>query len=128
MIVVDTSALIAICLDETAADACAAALDRETSILISAGTLAEALIVAASRGVDQELDRLLVGLPIAVIPVTAETARRAGAAYRRWGKGRHPASLNLGDCFAYALAAERGCPLLFIGNDFTRTDIVSAIA
>ncbi len=61
------------------------------------------------------------------IDVDAQTAAYVAASYRRWGKGIHPARLNLGDCFAYALAAERGCPLLFIGNDFSQTDIESVL-
>ncbi|MFC0288792.1 type II toxin-antitoxin system VapC family toxin [Kaistia hirudinis] len=128
MIVVDTSALMAICLGEPEGPACMQALQSASSLLISAGTLSEAMIVADGRGQFDALEALLEGLGPSIIPVTAETALRVRAAYRRWGKGRHPASLNLGDCFAYALAAERGCPLLFIGNDFARTDIVSAIA
>ena len=59
--------------------------------------------------------------------MTAATSNRVAAAYDRWGKGVHPARLNLGDCFAYALAEERGCPLLFVGEDFSRTDIASCL-
>jgi ribonuclease VapC len=62
-----------------------------------------------------------------VAPVTGATARLAGEAYGRWGKGIHPAGLNYGDCFSYALAKERDWPLLFIGDDFSRTDILSAL-
>lgn len=56
--------------------------------------------------------------------MTAATADQVADAYRQWGKGNHPASLNFGDCFAYALAKELGCPLLFVGNDFARTDVM----
>jgi len=59
--------------------------------------------------------------------VTEETAERAAAAYARWGKGNHPAGLNFGDCFAYALAEQMNCPLLFVGDDFSKTDIVPAL-
>ena len=70
---------------------------------------------------------LVEGLGLVVSPVTSVSAKRIARAYRQGGKGFHPASLNFGDCFAYELAASRGCPLLFIGNDFSRTDIVSAL-
>jgi len=62
-----------------------------------------------------------------VVPVTAKVAYQVAAAYRRWGKGVHPASLNYGDCFAYALARERNLPLLYIGQDFAQTDVQSAL-
>jgi ribonuclease VapC len=91
--------------------------------LISAGTLAEALIVAGVRGVEDEMLRLIDELSIQVVPVTRAGAVGAANAYARWGKGRHPAALNFGDCLSYALAAERGCPLLYVGNDFARTDV-----
>lgn len=64
---------------------------------------------------------------VEVVPVTAATAARVAEAYARWGKGRHPAGLNLGDCFAYALAREAGCPLLYVGQDFAQTDLPAAI-
>ena len=87
----------------------------------------EARIVAARRGVSEELNRLLVGLPFEVAPVTEASANRAADAYRRWGKGFHPARLNFGDCFAYELARSRDCALLYVGDDFTRTDVQGAI-
>jgi ribonuclease VapC len=117
VIAVDTSALMAIVLDEPAADACMSVLDVESQVLISAGTVAEALIVAARRKVGQEMAQLIDGLGLSVIAVTEATARRMAAAYDRWGKGVHPARLNLGDCFAYEVAKEHACPLLFIGKD-----------
>ncbi len=104
MIVVDTSALIAIVLREERRVPCMQVLATATDVLISAGTLAEALVVAAMRGVRDELEELLQGLPLTVVPVTPDTSRRVADAYARWGKGVHPAALNLGDCFAYALA------------------------
>ncbi len=73
------------------------------------------------------LDSLLAQMRVEVAPVTVETARHAREAWRVFGKGRHPAGLNLGDCFAYALAKERGEPLLFKGGDFARTDITPAL-
>jgi ribonuclease VapC len=127
MIVVDTSALMAILLDEPQAEACIAALATDDAILISAGTVAEAMIVARRRGVGEEMARLIEHLGFEVVPVTAATARAVADAYGRWGKGVHPAGLDFGDCFACALAADRGCQLLFVGEDFARTDIRSAL-
>jgi ribonuclease VapC len=127
MIVVDTSALMAIVLDEPDADACAAALEREADILISGGTVAEALVVSARRGVGADMARLIDGLGFEIGPVTLISARNVADAYETWGKGLHPAGLNFGDCFAYALAKERGCALLYIGTDFSKTDVTSAL-
>lgn len=127
MIVIDTSALIAILLAEPDADACADALQTGEALLISAGTLAEARIVAARRDRATEMEQLVEGLGLDVVPVAAATADRIAAAYRRWGKGNHAAALNFGDCFAYAVATERDCPLLYVGDDFTRTDVKSAL-
>ncbi|HMN81534.1 MAG TPA: type II toxin-antitoxin system VapC family toxin [Burkholderiaceae bacterium] len=123
MIAVDTSALMAIVLNEPQADACAAALESEDRLLISAGTVAEALIVAARRNVAEEMDRLIDGLSFEVVSVTPASARRVAAAYQRWGKGLHPAALNFGDCFAYEAAIEHGCRLLYVGEDFAKTDV-----
>lgn len=127
MIAVDTSALMAILLGEPAAEACAAALESEDALLISAGTVAEALIVAGRRNVASEMERLIDGLGFEVVAVTAASARRIAAAYAAWGKGAHPAGLNFGDCFAYAVATEHGCPLLFVGDDFARTDVAPVL-
>ncbi len=126
MIVIDTSALMAILLDEPAADHCIHILSTDTPLAISAGTLAEAQIVAARRGGRAALDRLIARLRPEVVSVTAADARRVGDAYERWGKGIDPAGLNFGDCFAYALAIARACPLLFVGNDFSQTDVIVA--
>lgn len=128
MIAVDTSALMAILLDEPEADACVAVLEAEENILISAGTLAEALIVAERRNVGDELRRLVEGLAFEVVVLTPAGARRVADAYARWGKGAHPAALNFGDCFAYEVAKEHGCRLLFVGDDFSRTDLEPAVA
>lgn len=122
MIVVDTSALMAIVLNEAEADACAAALVAEDRLLISAGTLAEALIVAARRDVGDQMQRLVDGLGFEVVDVTPAAARRIAEAYARWGKGVHPAGLNFGDCFAYEAAKTNGRRLLHVGDDFARTD------
>lgn len=126
MIAVDTSALMAIILDELQADACIAALEAADEILISAGTVGECLIVATRRGVGDEMTSLVDDLGLNVIPVTQASARRIAQVYSRWGKGVHPAGLNLGDCFSYDVAREHGCALLYVGDDFARTDIVRA--
>lgn len=127
MIAVDTSALMAIVLNEREADSCIAALEAEDDLLISAGTIAEALIVAARRKVADEMEELIDGLGFQVINVTPASARRIAQAYERWGKGAHAAALNFGDCFAYEVAKEHGCRLLYVGEDFQRTDIERAL-
>jgi ribonuclease VapC len=127
VIAVDTSALMAIVLGEAGADACIGVLETEAEILISAGTVAEALIVASRRNVGEEMARLIDGLGFEIVSVTPAAARRIAAAYVRWGRGAHPASLNFGDCFSYALAREQSCPLLYVGGDFARTDLESAL-
>lgn len=128
MIAVDTSALMAIVLDEAAADACVEALTSHDRLLISASTVAETMIVASRRGLGEEMERLLDQLGFEVVPVTSAVARAVARSYGRWGKGVHRAGLNFGDCFAYALATEHGCPLLYVGDDFARTDVESALA
>jgi ribonuclease VapC len=123
LIAVDTSALMAIILGEAEADACVKALEAETDVLISAGTVAEAIIVAARRNVAQEMENLIDGLGFDVVTVTAASARGVAQAHQRWGKGIHPAGLNFGDCFAYEVAKAHSCPLLFVGDDFMKTDL-----
>jgi 2'-5' RNA ligase len=127
MIAVDTSAIMAIVLDEPEADACIAALETEEEALISAGTMAEILIVAARRKVSGEVTRLLTELGLTIVTVTSAVAVRVSDAYAQWGKGVHAAGLNFGDCFAYEVAKEHHCPLLYIGDDFSRTDIQSVL-
>jgi ribonuclease VapC len=123
MIAIDTSALMAIVLGEAEADACIKVLEVETEVLISGATVAEALIVAARRKVAAEVAKLIDGLAMEVITVTPASARRVAAAYKTWGKGIHPADLNFGDCFSYEVAREHSCRLLFVGEDFSRTDL-----
>jgi ribonuclease VapC len=127
MIAVDTSALMAIVLNDTEADACIAVLEREDDLLISAGTVAEALIVSTRRNVGAELASLIDGLGFEIVTVTPASARRIAQAYGRWGKGVSPAALNFGDCFAYEVAKEHGCRLLYVGDDFARTDVEGAL-
>ena len=127
MIAVDTSALMAIVRGEPQADVCIAALDAEDEILISAGTLAEALIVSARRNLGVEMARLVDELGFEIVPVTPASARRIAQAYEHWGRGMHPAALNFGDCFAYEVAKEHACRLLYVGDDFAQTDIEGAL-
>lgn len=127
MIAVDTSALMAIVLNESEADACITALEAEERVLLSAGTLAEVLIVAARRNIVEELSSLIDGLGFEIVSVTPASARRIAQAYQQWGKGVHPAGLNFGDCFAYDVAKAHGCGLLYVGGDFAKTDIASVL-
>jgi ribonuclease VapC len=127
MIAVDTSALMAILLDEPQAEACMSTLAAADRLLISAGTVAEALVVAGRRNLAEGMTELITGLDFEVVSLTTQSAHRVAAVYELWGKGIHPAALNLGDCFAYVTAAAHDCPLLYVGNDFSRTDIRSAL-
>ena len=127
MIVVDTSAIFAVLYDEERGPACATALAAHQRLLISAGTLTEAYVVAARKGVIQALEKFLANITLEVIPVDADFAALAGQSYVRYGRGLHAASLNFGDTFAYVLAKQRACPLLFIGDDFSLTDVTPAL-
>ena len=124
--VLDTSALVALLLDEPEAEEFRAAVEEDTTRLVSAATLLEtALIIESRKGEPggRELDFLIQKAEIVVVAVDAEHVSEARRAYRRFGKGRHAAGLNFGDVFAYALARTSGEPLLFKGDDFARTDI-----
>lgn len=127
MIAIDTSALIAIVGREPTAEACFDRLMEERTLLISAGTLAETMIVAGRRNLDGEINRLVRDIQWDVVPVTLETVQGVAQAYATWGKGVHAAKLNLGDCFAYEVAQRYDCPLLYVGDDFSKTDIKSAL-
>jgi len=107
----------------------AAALEQDTHRIISAATLLEAGLVIEARygaGGGRELDLLVAKAGLVIEPVTAEQADLAREAWRRFGKGRHTAGLNFGDCFSYALARTSGEPLLFKGDDFSQTDVAIA--
>lgn len=127
MIVVDTSALLAVVLREPGVERIEALIESRPSFAISAGTLHEALIVAAAKGVAAELDLLLQAVDPVVEPVDERLARAAAQGYARWGKGYHSAGLNLADCHAHTLATDRKAALLFVGNDFTKTDVEPAL-
>jgi ribonuclease VapC len=126
VIVVDSSALMAIVLRESEASRCRDALLRVEGVSISAATLAETLIVALGKNVRQEIEDWMGVLDIQVEPVTEPLALAAAEAFRVWGKGRHPAGLNYGDCFSYALAKSLNRPLLYVGADFSLTDVKGA--
>jgi len=128
--IIDTSALLAILRDEPEAASCAEAIADAATSRISAGNFLETAIVTdASRDpiASRRLDDLLKVADIAIEPVTAEQARLGREAYRDFGKGSgHPAQLNFGDCFAYALAKVTGESLLFKGDDLAQTDVTPA--
>ncbi len=127
--IVDTSAIIAILQGEREAAAMAEALDQAPICRISAVDYVEAGVVTDGNRnpiLSRRLDDLLRDAEIQVEPVTPKQAEIARYAYRDFGKGRHKAGLNLGDCFAYALAKDTGEPLLFKGSDFGHTDIEAA--
>jgi ribonuclease VapC len=128
-VIVDTSAIIAILRDEKEAPAMAEAMDQEPSCRVSAVSYVEAAVVVdGSRDpvASRRFDDFLREAEILIEPVTAQQAKIAREAYRDFGKGRHRAGLNFGDCFAYALAKVTGEPLLFIGDDFCHTDVDAA--
>ena len=127
--VLDTSALLALLLDEAEAEDFRVALEDDTTRLVSAATLLETAIVIETRKGEpggRELDALIHKAEVTVVAVDAEHVSEARRAYRRFGRGRHPAALNFGDVFAYALARTSGEPLLFKGDDFSQTDIAIA--
>ena len=130
--IADSSAIVAIVQYEPAAVACARAIQVAEVRRISAANLLEAAIVVDSRRdpvASRRLDDLLAEAEFVVESVTAEQVRIAREAYRDFGKGSgHPAQLNFGDCFAYALARATGEPLLYVGDDFGHTDVRSALA
>jgi ribonuclease VapC len=124
--VVDTSALAAILFAEEGYEDLVERLDSVERLLLSAASLVELSIVVESRKGEEgarQVDLLLYRTQIEVVPVDVEQAEIAREAWRRFGKGRHPASLNFGDCFSYALAKQTGLPLLFKGADFSLTDL-----
>ena len=124
--VLDTSALLAMLLDEPEAEVFRGALEDDPTRLLSAATLLEtAVVIEARKGeaAGRELDLFIHKAEITVVPVESDQVLEARRAWRRFGKGRHPAGLNFGDVFAYALARTAGEPLLFKGDDFARTDI-----
>ena len=128
VIVLGTSAILAILQPEDEASAFRNLITESDGALVSAGNAVELTAVASGRDDLFDTAREFLKEPyIAIEPVDAEQADIAAKAYRRYGKGPHPAGLNLGDTFAYAIAHRRGVPLLFKGDDFVQTDVESAV-
>ena len=130
VMVLDTSAIMSILRQEDDAEQIAACVARASSVCISAVTRLEAFTVAMARGEigSQKLAELLDQLSPQVIAFDEVQSSLAVTAVKAFGKGHHPARLNFGDCCAYALAKSLNLPLLYKGNDFAQTDIVSALA
>lgn len=127
--VADTSALIAILIGEPERPLFAELIQRHSPVLVSTATAVELLIVALGKGetICQDAIAMLDDPTINLVELDYQQVLAAGEANRRYGKGRHPAGLNFGDTFAYALASVRSLPLLFKGNDFVRTDVAPAV-
>ena len=127
--IVDSSALLVVLNREPDAGRYEARMLSASSCRMSAANMLEVTMVVEGRGgptAGLELDRFLERLGVDVVPVTLEQLASARYAWRRFGRGNHPAALNFGDCFAYALAEVSREPLLFKGDDFARTDIAAA--
>ena len=127
--IVDSSAVLAVLYREPDAERYERAIAESPNCRMSVANMLEASIVLEGRGgaaAGHELDVFLESAAIELAPVTVEHAEAARRAWRRFGKGNHPAALNYGDCFAYALANVAGAPLLFKGEDFSQTDIEAA--
>jgi ribonuclease VapC len=128
--VIDSSALVALLLAEPETEAFVSAIAAASDRLLSTASYLETAIVMTARLGPQgqeKLDSLLAGLSIVLVPFTSEQARLAVTAFRRYGRGRHPAGLNYGDCFTYALTKLTGDRVLFKGNDFSHTDLAAAV-
>ena len=128
--IVDASALLSLVFEEPDAGRVEEAIVAAERIGIGAPTLTEIGIVLANRlgsGSEPLLARLVEGIDLVVVPFTAAHGRAAREAYLRYGRGRHRASLNFGDCLTYAVAKLAAEPLLFVGGDFSETDLESAL-
>jgi ribonuclease VapC len=127
--IIDTSALVAILDQQPEAERIARTLAATPERMLSAANLLEVgIVMQAWRGDDgaRDVDLLLAKLRVEIVPFTARQAEIARKAFRRYGRGRHDAKLNFGDCFAYALAKDAAAPLLFKGDDFGQTDVLAA--
>ncbi len=128
--IVDSSAVVSVVLDEPNGEVLALTVSQAQRPRMSAANWLEAAMVIDSRGgslLARRFDEVIEGLGLEVVPVTLEQAQLARRAHQEYGRGNHPAKLNYGDCFAYALAKVTGEPLLFKGNDFSQTDIPPAL-
>ena len=127
--IIDTSAILSILFEEPDRAVFAQKIEDTSPRLMSTATLLEATMVVEGRGgasAGAHLESFIRSAEIEIVPLTLEQAEAARVAWRRFGKGNHPARLNFGDCFSYALARTTGEPLLFKGNDFAQTDIEPA--
>lgn len=127
--VIDTSAVVAIMQHEDGYELLISRMGEADIRELSAASYLEASMVLIARRDDSaeaDLDQMLYEAKVAIIPVSVAVAKIAREAFRRFGKGRHPAGLNFGDCFSYALAKAHNLPLLFKGNDFSQTDVLKA--
>ena len=127
-LVVDTSAVLACCLGVADYEQFESVLTRGAQLVMSAPTRLELGMVALNRNIQARVDEALQTYQFQIEPFTPSQATLALAAFTQYGKGRHPAALNFGNCCAYALAKSRSLPLLYKGNDFAQTDIASALA
>ncbi len=129
VIAIDTSALIAVILDEPDASSIMSVIAAQDRVLLTAANWLETQIVVSVRARERlgTLHALMDAIPHEIVPVTAALADATFIAFTRYGKGQHPAALNFGDCFSYALARVRAIPLLFKGDDFSRTDVQTAV-
>lgn len=131
MMFVDASAIVAILVSETSASRLIAALPARGAITSPLAVFEAALALAriarqSPQEAHERVERFLARAAVEIVEIDKTDGHAAIAAFARFGKGRHPAGLNLGDCFAYAVAKGRGLPLLFVGNDFAQTDIPAA--
>jgi ribonuclease VapC len=128
MIVIDSSAVVAVLAQEVDEARYVVAMRKTDARLFSAANYLEcAMVLTRLTGHRGRLDEWIDHFNVEIVPVDLAQARLAADAFARYGRGQHPARLNYGDCFAYALAASRGAPLLYKGTDFSTTDIASAL-
>jgi ribonuclease VapC len=127
LIAVDSSALVAIVLEEPESQRLMLALAQEDAVLLTTATWLETLMVVTVRASQRipSLQALMEVVPHQYVAVDRELTEVAYAAFLKFGTGRHPAALNFGDCFSYALAKSRNLPLLFKGQDFSKSDLLS---
>jgi ribonuclease VapC len=124
-VVLDTSAIVAIISGEFDAETLIARAERYASKLVGSPTVLEAhMVISKRKGLAREdLETFLTRIQAKIVPFDSNQANLAVTAFERFGRGNHPAGLNFGDCMTYALSKQSGTPLLFVGNDFSQTDV-----
>ncbi len=127
-VMLDTSCLLAVALRESDYQIYVETLSQAEVLHLSAVSRVELGILAKNKGITVGVDALLGALKVKIVAFDEQQSKLAIAAFAQYGKGRHPAALNFGDCCAYALAKSMNLPLLYKGNDFAQTDIASALA